>query len=289
MTPHNDKTKYQFELQASNVATPPIGEGAVFGKTDKKPYWIDSDGTVLDLSAGASAAPNSATFITQTPSSGLSAEQALSLLATGLMRVTTTTGVITSVALTTIITYARFLVHDETLGSNGSFDVDLTSIDSPIQAETGDLLELRISARAATAAVGTDVVYLFWNNDTTVANYRVVAQETTDSSMTDTAVDNPNIGNMPAATADANEFAQFTVFVPFYGGAHRKIAQIRDDFRASSTVISHRDTTHSWENTAAITRLQIRTDNHATDLLLTGSRLQIIVHKAQALATGAVV
>ncbi len=43
-----------------------------------------------------SLAPADATFITQTASAGLSAEQALSTLSTGLMRVATTTGVITS-------------------------------------------------------------------------------------------------------------------------------------------------------------------------------------------------
>jgi hypothetical protein len=41
-------------------------------------------------------APDDATYITQTANSGLSAEQALSSLSTGIMRVATTTGVITS-------------------------------------------------------------------------------------------------------------------------------------------------------------------------------------------------
>lgn len=44
---------------------------------------------------GASGAPTTATYITQTPDAGLSAEQALSLLGTGLMFSTTATGVIT--------------------------------------------------------------------------------------------------------------------------------------------------------------------------------------------------
>lgn len=50
---------------------------------------------------GTSGAPDDATYITQTPSAGLSAEQALSVLATGLMRSTTGTGVVDIVALTT--------------------------------------------------------------------------------------------------------------------------------------------------------------------------------------------
>lgn len=51
-----------------------------------------------DTAAAIGAAPNDATFITQTPSSGLSNEQALSSLATGYMKVTTATGVVSSQA-----------------------------------------------------------------------------------------------------------------------------------------------------------------------------------------------
>lgn len=63
-----------------------------------------SDTQVLTLASGVPSwaaptggAPTTATYITQVSESGLSAEQALSLLATGLMKVTTTTGVISSV------------------------------------------------------------------------------------------------------------------------------------------------------------------------------------------------
>ena len=47
-------------------------------------------------SAGGAGAPTSATYITQTPNVTLSAEQALNALATGIMRVATTTGVVTA-------------------------------------------------------------------------------------------------------------------------------------------------------------------------------------------------
>jgi hypothetical protein len=47
---------------------------------------------------GGGGAPTGATYITQTADATLTAEQALSSLATGIMKVTTTTGVITSVA-----------------------------------------------------------------------------------------------------------------------------------------------------------------------------------------------
>lgn len=49
-----------------------------------------------EVALGGSIPPTDATYITQTANVGLSAEQALSSLSTGIMRVATTTGVITS-------------------------------------------------------------------------------------------------------------------------------------------------------------------------------------------------
>lgn len=66
--------------------------------------WVSLGGT------GANA-PASATYITQTANSGLSAEQALSSLATGLMQVTTTTGVVSSVTTSAGL---LALISDET-------------------------------------------------------------------------------------------------------------------------------------------------------------------------------
>ena len=50
----------------------------------------------VESQGSGSGAPSDATYITQTANGSLSAEQALSSLATGIMRVATTTGVITS-------------------------------------------------------------------------------------------------------------------------------------------------------------------------------------------------
>lgn len=56
----------------------------------------DSGGAWTNITAASSGAPIDATYITQTANATLSAEQALSALSTGIMRVATTTGVITS-------------------------------------------------------------------------------------------------------------------------------------------------------------------------------------------------
>ncbi len=52
------------------------------------------------VSAGSSGAPTTASYITQVAEAGLSAEQALGSLATGLMNSTTTTGVVSTIAPT---------------------------------------------------------------------------------------------------------------------------------------------------------------------------------------------
>lgn len=67
-----------------------------FGIVNDNLVWVDSLGNVHTVASGAGA-PANATYITQTANAGLTNEQALSSLSTGLMKVATGTGVITSV------------------------------------------------------------------------------------------------------------------------------------------------------------------------------------------------
>jgi len=60
------------------------------------PYWLDKDDTETAILLSSTGAPIDATYITQTANSDLTAEQALSALSSGIMRVATTTGVVTS-------------------------------------------------------------------------------------------------------------------------------------------------------------------------------------------------
>lgn len=76
---------------------------------------------IWDADAGASGvAPPDATYLTQTPNTTLSAEQALSLLSTGLMQVTTSTGVVSSV---TTLTGIDAVVTDLDIAGAGSGDI----------------------------------------------------------------------------------------------------------------------------------------------------------------------
>jgi hypothetical protein len=78
--------------------------------------------------AGGSAAPNNATYITQTASAGLSAEQALSTLASGDMQVTTGTGVVSSLKANRAATTNPLVTDDAAAGySVGSRWINLTT------------------------------------------------------------------------------------------------------------------------------------------------------------------
>src|SRR3990167_8303452 len=57
---------------------------------------IAVDGTLTCAIPAGTGAPTDATYLTQTANGSLSAEQALGLLSSGIMRVATTTGVVTS-------------------------------------------------------------------------------------------------------------------------------------------------------------------------------------------------
>ncbi len=61
-------------------------------------FTVNAKGLITAASSGAAPAPTTATYITQTPDSGLSNEQALSLLSTGILKSTTTTGVLSIAA-----------------------------------------------------------------------------------------------------------------------------------------------------------------------------------------------
>lgn len=79
-------------------------------------------------SGGGSGAPTDATYLTQTANGGLSAEQALASLATGLMKVTTTTGVVSSVSTSAGLAGS---LSDET-GSGAAVFANTPTLTTPV-------------------------------------------------------------------------------------------------------------------------------------------------------------
>lgn len=82
---------------ASQANTPSTGAQFIYPKTDNFWYVKDDAGTETLLGGGGSTAPATATYILQTTNASLASAQVLASLVTGLMKVTTTTGVVSSV------------------------------------------------------------------------------------------------------------------------------------------------------------------------------------------------
>lgn len=108
------------------------------------------DADAAALRATLSAAPNDATYITQTANSETSAEQALSTLATGYMKVANATGVITSqVAPIPIADIAR-----PTHAGGWLFEAFMNGVSTTGATPTGPL-ELSSSSSGTGASVGS--------------------------------------------------------------------------------------------------------------------------------------
>ncbi len=92
--------------------------------------------SIADLGPGGSAAPGDATYIVQTPDASLTNEQALSLLATGIMKSTTATGVV-SIATPDVDYQAAdaTLISIAALGTAADKTIYTTGVDT--WAETG--------------------------------------------------------------------------------------------------------------------------------------------------------
>lgn len=108
-------------------------------------------------------APNTATYITQTPSTGLGAEQALSNLSTGFMKVTTGTGVISSTGNSLIqasdLASTAVVAGSYTVNGSACFTVDaqgrLTSASSPVITITGTTDKIDVSGGTGTTPTVT--------------------------------------------------------------------------------------------------------------------------------------
>lgn len=85
-------------LVSGTAQVNPISQPTLFSNTRLR---TDASGNLVVVLSGG-AAPTDATFITQTPNATLTAEQALSGLATGILKNTTTTGVLSIAAASDI-------------------------------------------------------------------------------------------------------------------------------------------------------------------------------------------
>ncbi len=129
---------------------------------------VTAAGTITGSSGGS--APVDATYITQTANSTLTAEQALGGLSTGIMRVATTTGVVTSLTDSSGIAAN---VSDET-GSGalvfGTSPTFTTSMTSPLViGGTATTSDLNLQTTSGVGTTGADMHFLVGSNGATEA------------------------------------------------------------------------------------------------------------------------
>ena len=159
-------------------------------------------------------------------------------------------------------------IANETLAADGRFDIVIDPVYNSLQI---------IASIRSNVAAGTDNIYLLFNNDSTDANYRRTSGRgsAANTPLAISESDIPLIGTMVANTAPANNFTPLQVFIPGVGLAQTKSAIA---FSVDRPIAGEQIMTWlamNWENTDAITRIQLQTNNHDTDLLLAGSNWQV--------------
>lgn len=163
--------------------------------------------------------------------------------------------------------YVGVVLHDETLGAPGRFDVSSISQDY-------DDLELFIYCKSDVAAE-FDKLYVFFNNDTTITNYDYNRLLVTNSAFGGEFAAVPFAAWIPGASAETWDHFECSLRILDYTSSRLKTAfthyLMRDDANMRS---GHHFV--SWENTDAINQITLQTDGYATDEFVAGSRLRII-------------
>jgi hypothetical protein len=176
------------------------------------------------------------------------------------------------------------LMYDLTLGSSGAFDTDTADDNGNTGIDSGfDWLEVVVEDLASTVSAASDFAYLLFNNDTTVSNYRRQALEAVNGVSSFGAADDAIIAYVCGATALANNLSSLRIFIPSYESSLHKHAASLALARTGATAQELSQWGVWWENTAAITRLMLRTDNHATDVFASGARLRIYGWKEESI------
>ena len=168
----------------------------------------------------------------------------------------------------------RTVLYDNTLAANGNFDV--SGID-----QTYDHLEMRLSARSTEAANITSV-NIYFNNDTTDANYRmqVIWGNEGDHGAYAGAYSQLILGG---ANSVSGVFSDHVVTIGNYSKVDRlKQYQSPSNVLRGATNADERMMAVTWNSTSAINRISIAATSGS---LVTGSRLQIIGIKTESIVT----
>lgn len=184
-------------------------------------------------------------------------------------------GIGTIVTATNTITINSQWDYESILGASGAFDVtfatDIPKFDSDVET-----IIIELGLRSLVAAVN-DACLVLLNNATTVTNYH---RQTFGANAGAAAVGEANDATLmaivPANNSPANSFWMGRIIISMVNStSYLKVMRVHGgglydtaDVRADSGV-------SVYKSTGAVTRVQVRTDNHPTDLWATNSFLRI--------------
>ena len=157
-------------ISVQGRAAPPVsdaGRGRIYFDSGTNTFQVSQNaGAYVTLVGAGGSAPANATYITQTAHAGLSAEQALSSLSSGIMRVATTTGAITS--LTDSAGIAANVSDETGIGGVLVFNAAptfTTSITDPLViGGTGTTSTLILRSTSGVGAAGADIIFQTGDN-----------------------------------------------------------------------------------------------------------------------------
>jgi hypothetical protein len=151
------------------------------------------------------------------------------------------------------------LIETKTLGAAAA-SIEFTSI-----PQDGTDLVLLISVRTARSTL-SDFVDLRFNGDNTDANYssRVLFGS---GSAASSFTENSYIGDVNGNTSTANTFASISVYIPNYTGSTTKSGSVDSVYENNATQAAQAIIARLWNNTAAITSLEVGFTAAANDLL----------------------
>ncbi len=155
---------------------------------------------------------------------------------------------------------AKHVIQTITNGSAGEFDFD--SIPSGY-----DRLIIEGVVRSD-AAVTADNMHMYLNTDTTNANYYRQNSAGSNGSTSSSESAAPVIAVITGAPSPANDYSPISIVIENYTGPYSKTALGNFTLRRTSTDTAAGQIGYFTSITAAITRVRLRTDNHATDQLL---------------------
>lgn len=182
-------------------------------------------------------------------------------------------GLSTVASATDTVTVNSAWNWEQTLGANGSFDIDLTTITGYDSSVTK--LEIQLGIRGTVSAI-SDSLHIFMNNDLVDTNYYRQIHGAADAAARLGEGNDALSAIFPAATSPANAFGSYTVTINNPRNTNmRKIIKIEGAGELETTALRVESGAVIWRNTAAITRIQVRTSTNPTTLLATNSTMRI--------------